>query len=1152
MTQQQQQQRDEAAEEFGAPQAVGGLTSLLTSHSSAPSTSLLLRPHSPAPMGVVALSPSHDAPLLKSDGMRRTLGQTPIGSPAASHSVHVHTQRMASSWSSSPGAAAPSPVGYMAGAPPTPPHQHPHPIHPQQQQHPVAGRSQSISYQQQQQQRGYSASVRSASVGQQPLTPSIGYPSSATYMSVRQQSSTAASTAAGGVQYQSGVFDFDALDEGWLHQSPVFGTHAVPQQSAGSGAAPSIFSNFASEESNNAMPAVSSSFPDQYLLRSGVFPTAVGYSGAQHTASRAAASMNGNVNPGTGLGANFPSSNSVGSNWPQHPAQYGSVPHHSQHDAHHQSAFLTSGPLHAAHMADSPGLPSFAASSLPHSADVLMRRRAMSMGANSAPMTSPAFNVPTAAQSSAFMSSVGVNANGGLANANVNPMASAVAAAAGGAISTKHSSRVIAVINLDSLHEVGVDLQALYDIFQHFGAVRSLDTVAATPESSASGQSPLNISFLPIQRGSAVQNAIALVSFYDLRHSQKAMAALNGKLLPAQSPRGGEPLSLQLQYFVLRDFPGSSSGAPNHQQLSYQPAVQTPFNQYQNQGTLVIFNLDPSVTNEELRDIFSHFGEVKEIRESPNKKHKFVEFFDVRCAEKAMRSLNKTDIKGRKIKIEPSRPGGTQNRKSPPIAVPVAGSLSSVPSSAIVSPSSYDAVPPFKLPLSADVADSLDDTPFPDPSLIQSLSDLVLLHQQVVAEDRLSIDTLDVPSPSSTAGLGSSPLLLSSHLYPPLDNSTDLVRDAPGGETEPHDPAEKLIPTLRLPLPSLPEEPETEKSVPVVVVNKPLAAARRSQRSSSMPPKFNPVLHAATPSPMVVTPTPSVSSSSTISVSKGRKRSSSQSVPSSDPSSPQNMSATNSAVGSPGSSVSSSPVSSPGNSARGPGKSTHSPGSASHIRHLQNRVAKVSGFIRRERSCSEGSQRLAAHRVTSEEDRAAASTSKAAFELDLSRVRNGEDVRTTLMIKNIPNKYDQEMLLLAINRQHVGLYDFFYLPIDFKNKCNVGYAFINFIDPKSICSFFEEFNNKKWERFNSEKVCQITYARIQGKHSMVEHFKNSSLMFEDAKCRPLLFYSDGELAGTAEPFPSPTGRPRPNRRESVESLSDAPMPEEPISSTPSS
>jgi RNA recognition motif-containing protein len=894
-----------------------------------------------------------------------------------------------------------------------------------------------------------------------------------------------------------------------------------------------MFSSFANEDLT--LPPVSSSFPDQFLLRSAGFPPSVAYPSAQRVSQTSSAAT-----PSIALGS-FGSSSSPATNW-SHPSQYSPLTHHS-HDANHQTAFLSSGPMHPTHVSE------VVLSTPTQSADVLMRRRAVSVGANASAtsgMSSP-YIPPSSGSGSAANQNVGATGSG------ANPLASAVAAAAGGAISTKHSSRVIAVINLDALHEAGVDLQALYDIFQHFGAVRSLDTVAATPESTVAGQSPLNISFLPIQRGSGVQNAIALVSFYDLRHSQKAMAALNGKILPAQSPRGGEPLSLQLQYFVLRDFPGAPSTLPAHQQPSYQPAVQTPFNQYQNQGTLVIFNLDPSVSNEELRDIFSHFGEVKEIRESPNKKHKFVEFFDVRCAEKAMRSLNKTDIKGRKIKIEPSRPGGTQSRKSPPIPVPVAGSLSSVPSAAIISPSSYDQAPAFKLPPhSADLMGSLDDAPFADTSLIQSLSDLVLLHQQAVAEDRIPIDSLDVLSPSTIAGLGSSPLLLSSHLYPHLDHSTEMARDPPGGETEPQVPLDKVIPILRLPLPSLPEEPETEKAVQVVVVvNKPLAAAaRRSQRSSSMPPKFNPAFSVTAPAANVVTAT---ASSSTITVSKGRKRSSSQSIPS-DSSSPQTLSATSSAVGSPGSSVSSSPVSSPGNSARGPAKPAHSPGASSHMRHPQNRVAKVSGFIRRERSCSEGSQRLAALRsgALADDDRSMGTpSSKFAFELDLTRVRNGEDVRTTLMIKNIPNKYDQEMLLLAINRQHVGLYDFFYLPIDFKNKCNVGYAFINFIDPRSICTFFEEFNNKKWERFNSEKVCQITYARIQGKNAMVEHFKNSSLMFEDAKCRPLLFYSDGEQAGTAEPFPSPTGRPRPSRRESVESSSEAPSEEELSSAPPS-
>ena len=57
------------------------------------------------------------------------------------------------------------------------------------------------------------------------------------------------------------------------------------------------------------------------------------------------------------------------------------------------------------------------------------------------------------------------------------------------------------------------------------------------------------------------------------------------------------------------------------------------------------------------------------------------------------------------------------------------------------------------------------------------------------------------------------------------------------------------------------------------------------------------------------------------------------------------------------------------------------------------------------------------------------------------------------MIKNIPNKYTQRMLLQTLDRTYDGTYDFFYLPIDFKNRCNVGYAFLNFKDYKTIVKF---------------------------------------------------------------------------------------------------
>lgn len=110
------------------------------------------------------------------------------------------------------------------------------------------------------------------------------------------------------------------------------------------------------------------------------------------------------------------------------------------------------------------------------------------------------------------------------------------------------------------------------------------------------------------------------------------------------------------------------------------------------------------------------------------------------------------------------------------------------------------------------------------------------------------------------------------------------------------------------------------------------------------------------------------------------------------------------------------------------------------------------------------------------------------------------------------------MLLAAIDENHGGTYDFLYLPIDFKNKCNVGYAFINMVFPSHIIPFYEAFNGKKWEKFNSEKVASLAYARIQGKAALVTHFQNSSLMNEDKRCRPILFQSEGQETVDQEPF----------------------------------
>lgn len=69
------------------------------------------------------------------------------------------------------------------------------------------------------------------------------------------------------------------------------------------------------------------------------------------------------------------------------------------------------------------------------------------------------------------------------------------------------------------------------------------------------------------------------------------------------------------------------------------------------------------------------------------------------------------------------------------------------------------------------------------------------------------------------------------------------------------------------------------------------------------------------------------------------------------------------------------------------------------------------------------------------------------------------------------------------------------------------------LSPSHIIPFYEAFNGKKWEKFNSEKVASLAYARIQGRLALIAHFQNSSLMNEDKRCRPILFNAENTEAG---------------------------------------
>lgn len=141
------------------------------------------------------------------------------------------------------------------------------------------------------------------------------------------------------------------------------------------------------------------------------------------------------------------------------------------------------------------------------------------------------------------------------------------------------------------------------------------------------------------------------------------------------------------------------------------------------------------------------------------------------------------------------------------------------------------------------------------------------------------------------------------------------------------------------------------------------------------------------------------------------------------------------------------------------------------------------------------------------------------FLISVDKILKHLDKRTSVMIRNIPNKYTQQNFIEELNVELKGEYDFFYLPIDFKNKCNVGYAFLNVTDYKNVVKVFKTFNGRNWTKYNSDKVCVVSYAKLQGKVGLINRFKNSSLMKKEKDCRPLIFVSNGPFKGTPEEFP---------------------------------
>ncbi|KAF2292809.1 hypothetical protein GH714_029143 [Hevea brasiliensis] len=445
-------------------------------------------------------------------------------------------------------------------------------------------------------------------------------------------------------------------------------------------------------------------------------------------------------------------------------------------------------------------------------------------------------------------------------------------------------------------------------------------------------------------------DGIVTVHFYDLRHAEKALKEIREQHMQQQSRLRNLFAALERSYGflglvenLLAPPPpaarGLIAGCAVWAQFIIPSCNAVP--EGHNQGTIVVFNLDPNVSTSSLKEIFQALGSVKELRETPLKmQQRFVEFYDVRDAAKALREMNGKEIHGKQVVIEFSRPGGYGRKFFNASTTTTTTSKATSISNAFINAKISRYAPPQAPPL-------------PPP----------------------------LPPPTS----------------PPLPRKFSS-RSAPN-----------IPPRVFL--------AQTESS---------------STKKASNFNKGNP-------------------NENVNNINKGSLESS---------------------MG--------------GLWVNGGG---------------EDGVAEKVGDGPVKRNAKKNQNNESCAISTKQQHRSWPWKSRQAKKFDTRFLINEDamvesnscDSKTTVMIKNIPNKYS--------------------------NKCNVGYGFVNMTSPQATWRLYKAFHHQHWEVFNSRKICEVTYARVQGLEALKEHFKKSKFPCEMDHYLPVMFSPARDGRQLTEPQP---------------------------------
>ncbi|KAK8940401.1 hypothetical protein KSP39_PZI009695 [Platanthera zijinensis] len=131
---------------------------------------------------------------------------------------------------------------------------------------------------------------------------------------------------------------------------------------------------------------------------------------------------------------------------------------------------------------------------------------------------------------------------------------------------------------------------------------------------------------------------------------------------------------------------------------------------------------------------------------------------------------------------------------------------------------------------------------------------------------------------------------------------------------------------------------------------------------------------------------------------------------------------------------------------------------------------------------------------------------------------NSGSWKTTVMVKNIPNKFSKLQLLDLLDehcrKENIKLLqqqnseaaaDDSSTPSEFESGSNLGYAFVNFTSVAAARKLHRELHHKPWNAYGSRKVCEVTQAKIQGSDGLLKHFKASIFTCSSESYLPVFF-----------------------------------------------